>query len=404
MRRLLISAIVSTFWLTMLFQLSPAVSDQQIFNTSLRIGSIGQITSLKELVSNKDFSSSGEGASQTQTSQLLQDLCEGDCTRFGDNIPTINTLPLWGPFPSVTLPGNLPDIIRTSVTCDSGLVLNSSDPVEAAKAIDICKTSSGEGDWGLVSASWVMADGSAAVSNSSYALGHGILSNFGPNVPVRNGANLLALSSGTARRPTDPGFVDVAGTGYDKGYTGFHPVGFPKAEVSCLGLCPLTSTPHDVAALKVVLRTPVHATGLSFDFKFYSSDYPDWVCSTYNDKFLAMLDPIPVGQIDGNIAFDAMGNPVSVNSQFIQVCGPSVEVPCYSCLLGTSQLQMTGFEGHASTDWQTAAATVEPGSQISLIFAIYDSGDGLLDSTVLIDNFTFIVEPYHYWLPLVERN
>jgi hypothetical protein len=287
---------------------------------------------------------------------------------------------------------------------DSGLSLASSDPVDAAKAIDICKVSSGESDWGLVSAQWVMADGLPATTLPSYALGHGIMNSFGPNVLVQNGNNLLALSSGTARRPFDPGFVDVDSNGYAKGYTGNHPVGYPKTEIGCMGMCPNTLTPHDVAALKVVLRAPANAIGLSFDFKFYTTDYPIYVCTNFNDKFVAMLDPIPAGQSDGNIAFDPSGNSVSVNSQFIEVCNPSEKAPCYSCSQGSSQLAGTGFEGHAATSWQTVSATIAPGSQISLIFAIFDSGDGVYDSTVLIDNFTFILESFHSWLPLVQRD
>jgi hypothetical protein len=38
-------------------------------------------------------------------------------------------------------------------------------------------------------------------------------------------------------------------------------------------------------------------------------------------------------------------------------------------------------------------APVTPGSTIKLRFEIWDSGDEILDSTVLIDNFTFSVEP-----------
>ena len=162
-------------------------------------------------------------------------------------------------------------------TCDTGLALDSANPVDAARAIDICKLSSGPTDWGLVSADWVMADGAAAVSDPDYTLGHGLLSGFGPNVTVRRGDRLLALSSGTARQPTDPGFIDVANNGFDKGYTGNHPDGFPVAVHSCMGFCPTGGESHDVAALEVELRAPANAYAFSFDWKFYSSDYPVYV-------------------------------------------------------------------------------------------------------------------------------
>ncbi len=318
----------------------------------------------------------------------------------GDPIPmlTASMLPLFGPS------GELRPVSTVNTSCDSGLALNSADPVDAAKAIDICKISSGESDWGLVSAQWVMADGAPAINLPSYALGHGIMNTFGPNVMVRKGSNLLALSSGTARRPSDPGYVAVDADGYDKAYTSNHPFGYPKEEVSCVGMCPLTRTPHDVAALKVVLRTPIDAIGLSFDFKFYTSDFPDWTCDVYNDKFVAILSPFPAGQSDGNIAFDSYGNSVSVNSSFIEVCTWDASASCYSCPQGSSQLTGTGFEGHAASTWHTVSTTIEPGTQISLTFIIYDSGDGVYDSTVLIDNFSFILEPYHSYLPLAQRD
>ena len=43
---------------------------------------------------------------------------------------------------------------------------------------------------------------------------------------VQAGKKMLALSSGTARQPTDPGYQDVSG--FDKGYTSASPQGFPK--------------------------------------------------------------------------------------------------------------------------------------------------------------------------------
>jgi hypothetical protein len=62
------------------------------------------------------------------------------------------------------------------------------------------------------------------------------------------------------------------------------------------------------------------------------------------DSFSAQ--PVPAGLADGNISFDPQGNPISVNSSFIEVCGrpgnpPS---PCrgggmsYACALGNQRL------------------------------------------------------------------
>jgi hypothetical protein len=53
----------------------------------------------------------------------------------------------------------------------------------------------------------------------------------------------------------------------------------------------------------------------------------------------------------------------------------------------------TGFEGHAGTSWLTTTAPVEPDTVVTLTLMIYDSGDGSLDSTVLVDNFRWVAKP-----------
>lgn len=284
--------------------------------------------------------------------------------------------------------------------CDAGLAIDSADPLDAARAIDICKMAAGPDDWGLISAAWVMANGAAAVNDADYALGHGILSNYGVNVAVRNGERLLNLSTGKARRPTDPGYVAPVG-GYDKGYTGNHPTGFPQTATVCLADCPLTGSLYDDAALSVTLRAPWNAIGFSFDFKFYTSNYPNFVCSSFDDLFIAILSPFPDGSTDGNIAFDPNGDPVRTGESLLQFCTPGPG--CYTCALGTTELVGTGYENHAGSPWLTATEAVVGGAVISLRFAIYDSGDGTYDSSALIDNFQWLLAPPQLWLPLIVQ-
>ncbi|MCA9618051.1 MAG: hypothetical protein KC731_03455 [Myxococcales bacterium] len=290
------------------------------------------------------------------------------------------------------------------IPCDSGIAIDEMSAGEAVKATDICKISSGPKDWGLVQADWVLPDGSPATNvQPGFHLGHGVLPQFGTIVQNRQGEAMLVLSSGTARQPNDPGYQDVGG--FDKGYTSAHPVGFPKESPACPGVT--TGQPHDGTGIKVVLRAPQNAYGVSFDFDFYTYEWPGYVCSTYNDFFVALLTPFPQNQTDGNISFDSMGNPVSVNNAFVDVCGcdgnpPS---PCFAggktftCPLGNTELLGTGFgfdygfEDHAATSWLQTTAPIEPSSDITLVWATYDSGDGVLDSTTLIDNFRWIAKP-----------
>ena len=286
-------------------------------------------------------------------------------------------------------------------TCDVGLDIADADPMNAAKAVDICRVAVGAKDWGIVSAKWVMADGAPPPVNPSFHLGHGMLSAFGANVKVQAGARMLGLSSGTARQPTDPGYKSVGG--FDKGYLGAHPQGFPKESPACPTV--KTGPPHDPTGLEVAVRAPTNAHGFSFNFNFFTYEWPGFICSQFNDFFVALLSPVPAGQLDGNISFDSQGNPVSVNNAFLEVCGcaSSGGPPCiagkksFDCALGNAGLAGTGFQeqsqDHASTGWLFTKAPVEPGQVITMRWAVYDSGDGILDTTTLVDNWQWIAEP-----------
>jgi hypothetical protein len=203
---------------------------------------------------------------------------------------------------------------------------------------------------------------------------------------------LLALSSGTARDATDPGYQSPGG--FNKGYSGGHPQGFPKESPSCPGVT--TGLPYDATGLEVKIRVPTNAVAFEYDEKFYTFEWPAYVCTTYNDFFVAMLTPIPAGQTDGNVAFDSLGNPININNDLLEVCGCTGGPPCtaggksFTCSLGTTDLAGTGFEDHAATGWLTTRVPVTGGSEITIRFAAYDSGDGVLDSTVLLDNWRWL--------------
>jgi hypothetical protein len=286
--------------------------------------------------------------------------------------------------------------------CDGAIAIDTMDPFEAAAAVELCKKSSGPNDWGVVEAKWVLPDGSPPPNNAAgFHVGHGALGAFGPKVNVQAGVKMLALSSGAARQPSDPGYQNVSG--YDKGYTSGNPQGFPKESPACPGVT--TGTPHDGTGLELTIRTPSNAQGFSFDFDFFTYEWPGFICSQYNDFFVALLTPIPMGQSDGNISFDSQGNPVSVNNALLDVCGCANNPPnpcqaggkSFPCSLGDQYLEGTGFgkdlafgQDHGSTYWLATQAPVQPSSDITIRWAVYDSGDGVLDSTTLVDHWQWI--------------
>lgn len=285
--------------------------------------------------------------------------------------------------------------------CDAGLDLANVVGADGAKAIELCKTATGAQDWGVLSANYVRANGTMANPGQQV----GLLDNFGPNNLPRAGAKVLVLSSGRARIPGQPGACNAAtctGSG-----AGTPPPGFPQTANGC----EIENNINDDIGLEVSLRAPTNATGYSFDFKFYSFEYAEWVCSLFNDQFMALVDPAPMGALDGNISFDTNGAPVSVNIGFFDVCEncsnwatncsgsmcPPLPNPC--CPAGGAELAGTGFDtwtgafddGNAGgTTWLRTTAPVEGGSEFSIRFAVWDTGDSALDATAVVDNFRWI--------------
>jgi hypothetical protein len=280
--------------------------------------------------------------------------------------------------------------------CDAGLTLDSANGMDGAKAMGLCKEYV-EGGWGVKSAEWVRSDGQSLSNPAELLQGKGILGGFGSVAP-REGSKLLAISSGAARAPSDAGFVDPGGYWKDDFPHGAPP-GYPKESPACPGV--ITGEPYDSAGLRVVIQTPTDAKSISFNLDFYTYEYPDYVCSEFNDFFVAMMTPTPSGLVDGNISFDTAGNLISVNAAFLDQCNPSnaggLNFPCtqgYGAISGTgfdsNQSFIYGIQGSGATGWLETKAPIEaPGSEITLHFAVWDSGDGVLDSTTLIDNFKF---------------
>ena len=260
--------------------------------------------------------------------------------------------------------------------CDDTLALADGDAMHAANAIELCQqATAGDKKWGVLEAKFVRANGTPF----SPGLQVGLQPGFGPNVNPQGGKRLLAISSGYARVPGQSGSCGSLTCTSNGG--GSAPPGFPQDVPNCLG----SSNINDDVALEVKLRSPKNATGYSFNFFFYSFEYPEWVCTSFNDQFIALVNPPPMGPINGNISFDSMTNPVSVNIAFFSVCS--------GCALGTTAMQGTGFNewnDAGGTSWLKTQAPIKGGDEASIRFTIWDTGDQAYDSTALIDNFQWI--------------
>ena len=121
-------------------------------------------------------------------------------------------------------------------------------------------------------------------------LSHGLLPSFGPNVSPREGSNMLGLSSGTARAPGMPGWQSPEMA--DMATTGTTPPGFPKDSPACPGVqTAADTTAYNPAALELVIKAPKNANTMKFDFDFYTYEFPQYVCTIYNDFFVALVSP-----------------------------------------------------------------------------------------------------------------
>jgi hypothetical protein len=277
--------------------------------------------------------------------------------------------------------------------CDAGLPFSTDLGTNYAKAMDLCRftTAGATGTaktWGVIQSSLVQANGSTPCSNS---LQRAITSQWGNNNFPQQGTRMAVVSSGTARDTNDPGYINPSGqsASYDAGTNVAPPAGFPKNAAGC----PNGSAANDSCGVSMQIRAPTNALSFSYMFDFFSTEYSEWICTAYNDTFIALyygaLNPFA----DKNISFDSNNNPVSVNVGFFGI-------PTNPSLTSHPHLDGTGFAGYCgnygqspngmcggATGWLTTTAPVNPGEVITLHYSIWDTGDHVWDSTVLLDNF-----------------
>ena len=285
-------------------------------------------------------------------------------------------------------------------TCDTGLALASNTPLDYAKAIDLCRSTTAGATgaaktWGVIGPTLVQADGTSA----SHGLGRGILGQFGASNLPQKGAKMAAFSSGTARGPGDAGWFDPNGqASWQKGYIAntacAYPPGFPKNKAGCANAF---GPAYDSSGLKMDIRVPTNALSFTYRFNFFTSEYPEYICDAYNDAFVALLTssflPANPPANSNNISFDSNGNPVNVNIGLFNVTGGP-------------QLLATGLDGTClrpfttlwevcggATGWLQTSAPVVPGETITIQFAIWDSSDEKWDSIVLVDDWTWSENP-----------
>ncbi len=299
--------------------------------------------------------------------------------------------------------------VDNAAPCDA--TATGSSAADFARTIGLCDDAATRG-FGLVSAKFTRGYLRADVPDEAQ---HGTLTKFGNVLKPREGARLGVLSTGFAQEyngAPDAPFGGQQSTGKDwfggRG-NGSAPPGFPKPAVGCT----VDMQVNDVATLRLELKAPKNASGIKFDFNFHSGEWPAFICSDFNDGFIAYLSAKGFnGGRPDNISFDAKKNPVSVNNAFLDRCTDGATAGCRSTPIGQSgpascpggpdELAGTGFGvvgtycprsnsvSGAATGWLSSQAPVTPGETFTLEFMIWDTSDGILDSSVLLDNVQWV--------------
>jgi len=138
---------------------------------------------------------------------------------------------------------------------------------------------------------------------------------------------------------------------------------------------------NDYVEMRVDLDVPDDVVSISYDFAFFSTEWPAYAGSEFNDMYVGWLES---ENWTGNISFDGAGNPISLNAGFLEYTDQGGGLP---------ELAGTCMARHAGTGWLSTTVGVTPGESITVVFAIFDLSDSILDSYAFIDNFQLGCEP-----------
>ena len=312
-------------------------------------------------------------------------------------------------------------------SCDAGLASNSGTANDYAKAIDLCQFTvenppQNMKKWGVISSNLQRANGDNSIAANSKS----IRQNFGTGgiVPQQN-TSMAVFSTGNAaaQNHNNPAYADFQG-GVDTGLDVQAPADwlaanggqFPNAP-GCPGAG--SATAFDSMMLKIRVRVPTNALSFNVQMHFFSAEWPEYVCTTFNDLFVTLVDaPGAMNPADKNIAIYTTPQnqkyPVGVNiakaaAGLFTEC-QNGQIACLgnggnynNCTAGLGPLANTGFqipEGGCGantstgggTGWLKMAGNVVPGAVMEIRFVIWDTGDSAWDSLVLLDDWKWSVQ------------
>jgi Putative metal-binding motif len=317
------------------------------------------------------------------------------------------------------------DIDEAPEACDMGLPSDTGNAYHYARALDLCQTTAenpslpAERTWGVIDAELTLANGQGSPAQVQRALRPG----FGTFVVPKQGERLVVLSSGNAADADDvaPPFAAFQ-SGVNLGTTSEAPADWLDANEGTFPNppgCPSPSSTNanDSVMLTLRMRAPTNASSFNVRTFFYSAEYPEYVCTEYNDFFVALVDSTADNPADKNIAIyddETTKWPVGVNLALVAdglftQCRNG-EIGCegpmpviYAGCVGEALLEGTGFDNVGSgcvaggpvgggTGWLRMSGNVTPGEVFEIRFGVWDSSGHIFDSLVLLDDWEWSVE------------
>lgn len=314
-------------------------------------------------------------------------------------------------------------------SCDPSTT--STTPLDFARAADLCPQHSISAKTGKPYDPVANAEFGKAGSSITRTSATKILGTFGDNMP-RMGTSLFGMQSGPilSADPRGSMAMDLFPV---SGACGVIPLNSDDCKSLSNGTGGLANV-SDYQEVRMFIRVPSNAQAMSFDFAFFSSEFNQYWNSPFNDAFFVIVTGKKVmGQ---NVAKDATGKAITVNSGFFQLCpkapGPSgldatkkaaltncvgVDGDATKSIFGT--LKGTHFDGDkygandvessgkyiygGGSGWLTTKFAVEPGESMVVRFMVMDTSDGVLDSAAIVDNIRWDKAPPKVPTGEVER-
>jgi hypothetical protein len=139
----------------------------------------------------------------------------------------------------------------------------------------------------------------------------------------------------------------------------------------------LWNNPDDKLWMQAELTIPPGTEGFVFDFAFFSSEFPTYYDTQFNDQFIVWSTS---ETYTGNLVF-VNGAPLTLTS--LEDAG------AFAYKNNAPELAQTGFSANAGTGWFVVRGPVDANNEGSfqLTFFISDLGDSILATGVLLDNF-----------------